>query len=243
MKKQILATILAALSVLAVQGSASVVVTPNANTNVEGNDSTVSPFRFADFAMQWILDDSLFSSVPVGSRVTAIGFRLDGTQTSQPATDVTYNRWDLQLSNSSKGPGTLSSTFANNVGSNAVNVRSGPLTIPANAFVDVPGVNPFYYISFSTPYIYSGGDLLVTLRLTGNQNIRVDAVTPTSIAGIGNTVGTFDSDANAQTGGVGFFNMPVTAFQFEAAQVPEPSTFVLLGLGFGALVFRRIQNR
>jgi hypothetical protein len=239
MTRYLFTTMLALCTLLPAQSFASTIVAPAANTGTEGNDGTVAPFRFADFALQWSMAGSQFASMPIGSEITAIGFRLDGTVTTQPLADVTYGRWDLQLSRPVFASAAMSATYATNIGADVVTVRSGPLTIPANAFFDAPGLNPFYFITFDTPYVYQGGGLLATLRLTGSQNIRVDAVTTSSIPGIGNTLGNFDSNADATGGSVGFFTMPVTAFQFEApgSGVPEPSTWSIMGAGLGLLMF------
>jgi hypothetical protein len=51
------------------------VIAPNANTTVEGNTLTLAAFQTAS-TFQWVFAASELSSVPTGSLVTGIGFRL-----------------------------------------------------------------------------------------------------------------------------------------------------------------------
>ncbi len=203
------------------------VIAPNANTAVEGNTLTLAPFQIAS-TFQWVFAASELSSVPTGSLVTGIGFRLDGGRATGPAAALNFSRWDLQLSQSLNAPGALDVDFADNIGPDVVTVHSGPLTIPTNFFTGDASPNAFATIVFTTPYTYTGGNLLLTLREVGGvaNPLSLDAVS-LPLAGT-DSVGVVEN-ADATSGAAHQVNVPVTAFTFTPpAAVPAPATLLLL---------------
>lgn len=190
----------------------------------------------SEFTFQYVIAAAELGSVPVGSTINSIGFRFAGTPFLLPSGSASYSRYDLQIGQSANPLTSLSTTFDANLGADTVLVRSGALAIPDGAFVDLPGEgpNPFYDLSFGTPYTYTGGDLAVTIRAIptiGNPAIAVDAFAPNTTSV--NTVSLAFS-ANATTGTVGVANAPVTRFGFAAAGVvPEPSSWAMMIGGFG----------
>lgn len=127
--------IVAVLVMATCAAQAGLVVLPNSNAAANGNSGTVIPFAEGtqDVLFQWDIAGSQFGSVPVGSSITALGFRLAGTQSTLPSAPLTIGTFDLQLSTSLNPIGALSATEANNIGPDAVTVLSGPLVIPTNA--------------------------------------------------------------------------------------------------------------
>jgi hypothetical protein len=206
---------------------ADLIVLPNANTATSGNGNTLFPLGLTEATFQWVYSSSQLTSI-VGDNITSIGFRLPaGASTVASAT--TFAQWNLVLSPSVNPPGSLSPFFPFNVGPGSTNVLSGPLTIPANSLVGGAGPNPFYDITFTTPYRYTGGDLLFTLTylLGSSTTLAVDANTlPNSVT---DTVsaGTF----GAMEGTHGGSSSPITQLDFTPAVVPEPSSLVLFALG------------
>jgi hypothetical protein len=237
---------LIALLVFGVRRSdATPIVVPNANAALEGPATSFIPFSTTVATFQYLLAGSQFAAVPIGSELTGIGWRRDGDESTGPSAAMVYASYDILLSTSLNPIGSLSSTFANNVGPDVTTVRSGTFTLNAGALTDIGGAtpNPFYVISFTTPYTYLGGDLLIELRHSATASdaggiIRVDA----------NLYGDGLADTLFVLNGVNtaeFFNYPITQFTFEAgaAPVPEPASLSLLGLGLASMGARRWRQR
>ena len=207
------------------------IVTPNSYELVEGPTNISGPFQSPEITFQWLIAASEFSSLAPGTELTSIGFRLDADSTNQPASDADFTDWQLMLSPSVNAIGALSATFADNIASGAVTVRSGALHLDAASLTGGAGPNPFFFVPFSLPYAYSGGDLLVTLTHTGSANgfSGNDAVQIATVPGIADTV--LQNSYNATTGTAHFYNVPITAFETGATVVPEPSTLLLAAVG------------
>src|SRR5947209_2490446 len=156
---------------LAAPASAQVVA-PNANATTEGGAAQFGVFgngNATGTTFQTAYAASNFSAIPIGSQITAIGYRLDGGQATQ-LNAISYSTFQLQIGQSANAIGSLSNTFADNLGADTVLAING-LSIPGGSFVDAAGINPnpFYLLTFDNPYIYNGGDLLVTVRDAGNS--------------------------------------------------------------------------
>ncbi|HEX8877202.1 MAG TPA: hypothetical protein VF777_10665 [Phycisphaerales bacterium] len=131
--------------------------------------------QIPSYAFQFIIPASELLSVDHGSEISGISFRRATSQSSSPdpfpTTETTVPRFDVSISGSNRSPLNMSPVFAENVGMDEVLARSGPLTIPANAFPasGLPGTpnDNAWYINFDRGYIYQGGDLCVTVRGEG----------------------------------------------------------------------------
>jgi hypothetical protein len=211
--------------------SASTVYVLNADNGAEAPANDTAPF-LSGLSEQYLLAGSQFSSVPVGSQITGIGLRLDGGQ-STITTAITATSFTVKLSTSLTAIGSMSGTLANNIGPDVTTVISGPLDIPGGSFVGGAGPNPFYFLTFSTPYTYQGGDLLVTVLLgsvTGSAT--VDA----------NVHGSLEDSSDP--GLPNFYNVPVLAFTYSAgSSVPEPSTALLAVAGVCLLAICKLRLR
>jgi serine protease AprX len=119
---------------------------------------------------QMVISASELDYLKPGSKITGMSFRAGGIQATWPTADANWVQYDVQLASALTTPGAMSTTFASNVGSDAVIVRSGALTIPAGSIRN-DGILPRAFgptITFTSPYQYKGGDLVVTVRHTGN---------------------------------------------------------------------------
>src|SRR5438445_7139051 len=93
---------------IAAHAATLTIVAPNANTSVSGDTDAQGPFGDSDWTLQWDFAASQFSTVPVGSPITSIGFRQSQFDGDGPDIAYTLPRWDLQLSSSRNAIGSLS---------------------------------------------------------------------------------------------------------------------------------------
>ena len=219
--------------IIGVSAQAGTIVAPNGNTSANGNSSQLDPFGEGGNPQefQWLLNGSQLTSM-VGDNITAIGFRVaSGLSDQAPST---INSFDMELSSSNNPIGSLSTTYADNIGSNAVTVYNAPLSLPA--LTGGAGPNPFFLITFETPFTYTGGNLLMTLISSSDDSFAVDANAVGD--GLGDTVAFYPTNSTKAE----YYNYPITEFQFTT---PEPPSFCLLVLGllaFGPLA-RRTTSR
>lgn len=134
-----------------------------------GNSNLNTAVRSLPRVYQFAYSSAYFAGIPLGSKLTGFSFRLANGQSAWPAAVRNWSSYDIQVSSTLFSPSALSTTFANNIASDVVTVRSGAFSIDANAYAGGTGPTPFGpIINFSTPYYYNGGNLLVTIRHTGN---------------------------------------------------------------------------
>ncbi len=155
--------------------------------------------RAQERTVQFVYGESILKDLPAGSTITSMAFRLNGGAANDwPSADLSWNNYDVQLSTSNYPPGQLNDFFEENIGDNVVSVRSGPLTINRNSFTGGSNPNTFgAQIAFTTPFVYPGGPLLVTIRHDGNSSSHalLDAAPDTT----GAIQGIWSHDANAYT--------------------------------------------
>lgn len=121
---------------------------------------------------QSVYADDQLRGLRIGSLITGVSLRRNSRVDFQgpdwPASDTVVNRFDITLSTSPLGPGAMSDTFANNIGADAIVVRSGAMTIPAKAFPyaesETVACDNEWFIQFTEPFVYKGGPLSMTIR-------------------------------------------------------------------------------
>jgi hypothetical protein len=120
---------------------------------------------------QLVIDPSQLGALAPGSTVDGIVFRISPVSTvafvSWPDGDATVTQFDVTLSTAQRTAVQMSTTFAVNEGADKVLVRSGALVMPDRAMKvvgDDVGEHSFV-IPFSSPFVYKGGGLCVTMRV------------------------------------------------------------------------------
>jgi len=210
---------------------ADTVVVPNTLATVEGNDNNFGPFFNNSVRYQQVYSASQFPSGPI--KITGIAFRPDGSVTD-PNLTIIFSTVQMDLSTTAGTPGTLSATFADNVGPdnktvfNSFVFMNAPVTGPAGGPKD-------FTVAFSlTPFIYNpgAGNLLLDVRAFesgGGISAPFDAEANSAFTSH------VDAASIGATTGDPFPTGLVTQFQFTA--VPEPSTLLLVSLGAMLLAF------
>lgn len=140
------------------------VVVPDDNQGT----SFIGPYANAGRTLQLLIDNTLLTSLN-GKHIKSISFRLPAsTATSWPTTDLTYNNYEVYLSDSVE-PADRQLVFANNVVGTQTQVRTGPLVIPAGALTVGSNPNDFsFQINFDQTWLYEGTNLLIEIRHSGS---------------------------------------------------------------------------
>jgi hypothetical protein len=230
-------TLFAVSACICVPAGAGTIVVPPGNATVEGNGSSPNFLGADAITLQTVIGASLLTGLNVGDSIDGIQFRLDGGLPTGPAVNTVWSDWSLTLSPSNNAAGSLSATFAANIAAGAVTVRSGPLTLLANSLPGGATPNAFgLLIAFTTPYTYTGGNLLLTLTHTVASNSPGAAVD-------------YQFLANAENqGAAGYRATTATLFQqnampvIELTTVPEPASRAMFSFGLAgvaALAWRR----
>ena len=163
-----------------------VLVVPPAYTSLAGTAVFLGPFATTQRTYQLLIHENQLTAL-VGQYIDAITWRIPPSGSgSWPATDITYNNYDIYLS-PSVPPANRSFTFSENIAGPQKQVRSGSLMITANSFQSGSNPNEFGQdITFDTAYLYTGGHLLIEIRHDGTTGTSrsIDAVS-TSTSGYG----------------------------------------------------------
>jgi hypothetical protein len=223
---------------------ADVYVVPPGNANTSGTGASFTLVQ-SDYTGQQVYGANLLSGLPVGAVIDGFRTRLLAGQ-STVTSAVSSSNFDISIGPSAFHPGSLSTSTAGNQGPGTVLARSGPITFPANSFIGGPGPNPFGpLISFTTPYTYTGGDLLLTFSDTAFSSSPVfDAQSSLFGSAQGRqNLGVFNSSTVPQN--VDGFAL-IVQFDYSTAttSVPEPSTLTLSGLTvLAGLAYRSFGRR
>jgi hypothetical protein len=221
---------------------ADVIVAPNANASVAGNGGLNTLLRDANNPRTYQVQIAASElGAAAGQQITGVQFRLQPSSanaTPWPATDATWANYDITLAEAANPISSMSTTFASNM-TNPVVVRSGPLTMTANSYpggATAPTPNDWgFFISFTTPYTYNGGDLVIHFSHDGSNlsnNRFLDSISTTG-PGYGTAVRALSGTGyQVATGSAASFTI------MQLTYIPAPSSLALLGLG-GLVCARR----
>lgn len=225
-----LLVIVASVALFAGQANAAFIVVPNSLETTEGGANNLYPFSQTQARYQQVFDSSQFGSDPIF--ISEVAFRPDAEFGA--AFSVTLSNVLISLSTTSASPDSLSTTFANNVGGDDMEVFTGSLSLSSSFLGPDDGPKAFdISIPFSSSFLYkplSGNNLLLDVTIfaghgaTGVFDVvnATDAVSRVTSAESSSLIGTADS-----VGLVAGFTTQV---------VPIPGAIWLLGSGLVGLV-------
>lgn len=180
------------------------IVVPSSNTTLEGGTFSVWPYSTGAASYQLYLHRSQLGAWSTGVQMTGISFRMNGGESTY-MTDLSYTQYDVTVSESDAASFAAnqlaSTTYATNIGPNAVLTRTGALSIPPGTLVGSSPQTFVYVLAFTTPYAYTAGtDIVITIRHSSGgtpaPDARVDGLTETA----GVSWGLFSSGAASVTG-------------------------------------------
>lgn len=159
-----------------------VTVVPNVNTGTAAGGAFLGPFSNAQRTYQMLINANQLTGL-VGQNLSALTFRLGPAAGSNwPAANTTYANFDIYLA-PSVPPSNRSLTFDSNIVGTKVLVRSGPITFTAGSFTTGSNPNAFGTdITFDTPYLYTGGHMLIEMRhsVSDGGSTSLEATTTTT---------------------------------------------------------------
>jgi hypothetical protein len=175
MKKRLLSGVLVLLCSITINAQ---VVVPNTYTSTAGNATFLGPMSNAARTYQMLINANQLTTL-VGKELTGITFRLtNAASTAWPASDITFSNYEIYLGESvAPANRSLTAFSANEVGTPTL-VRTGPLEVRAGEYGIGGPPKPFGpVINFSTPWLYTGGHLMVKIVHTGftGTSTSVDA--------------------------------------------------------------------
>lgn len=159
-----IAAIACSCSVLA-SAAVQTAIAPQANTFVTGFGRNLLAFGRVH---QMIFDQSTLA-IPVGSKITGVAWRMSESGTTPyPLLNEDFFRLDIWMSSATRPAAAMSATFDDNEGIDRVKARGGFYRLVSGSMPRaVVGPAPFgSVIPFTTPFVYKGGPLCMTIRST-----------------------------------------------------------------------------
>ena len=220
--------------VVALASTSGAGVVPNIYAGTEG-PGTFLTYTSAARTYQYVIDESELTDL-VGMNIVGLAMRLNASATV-PGPSANMSTTDMEIwIGPGVDPSAMSQITANNFTSAPTLVKDGQHDIFAGSF-GIGNPAPFGPMIGTSEYFYNGGDLSILMYWQGwtGATLSLDASTTSSpgynvtyasrwLAGF--NTGTLTNQAN------------FLVTDIIGRPVPEPGTFVAIGLGFGMLALR-----
>jgi len=133
------------------------------SNGVQGYSGALGP---AEFAAQFVIGAEQLRFVPRGSLITWLTFRLAPGAGAWPIAATSTDDFAIEVATSVTSPLAMGTFFGSNPAADALVVREGPLTIPSESFPAAGGERARFGIPihFQRGFVYTGGDLCITVR-------------------------------------------------------------------------------
>lgn len=183
---------LLALASLSAIATAQTTVVPPIFSTTEANSLTSYPWNTAGIRIQYIYDDTTFTSQSINFPIliNQVRWRPNGGVT---CVGRTYSNVTVSMSTAAVDHLVVTNNFASNHGTDLATVYTGPVTVDPITVAATP--NPFYVtINLATPFLYdpTQGDLNVDVAhdgvFTGGTSASVDMTTTTGAPWLGSRV-------------------------------------------------------
>jgi hypothetical protein len=159
------------------------VVVPNANANTRGTSQLNTLVRNSGNPRTYMLgiNATELTGIPLGATINGVSFRFQVFTSNSPSWPVNPITWtDYQVfAGPVIPPAAFTGNFMANFTGTPVQVRSGPMTLPANTYTNTsppaPAPNAWgeFYFDFQTPYVHVGGDLGLLFSHPGSTDTSV----------------------------------------------------------------------
>jgi hypothetical protein len=163
-----------------------IVVAPGQYTSTIGDSGLNTLLRTtnAPRTYQMQFTPAALGGLPIGARIMGLGFRLFTNNVAAfPASTVSWSNYQVTLAQAAQPISSMSTNFSANL-LNPVLVEQGVISIGPNTLSAGSNPNPFAtIIPFDTPYLYTGGDLVMHFTHSGSDSFStafLDAATTNS---------------------------------------------------------------
>jgi hypothetical protein len=210
---------------------AQVVVVPNSLATNDGNGSATSASGSASVRWLHIHDASQFGALPGPSLLTKFAYRPDMFPGESGPRSLTLR---IYASTASRSVAELSTTFAENVGTNNTLVFNGTVNLSTENLPGPGNTRQFDYVfPFTTPFLYdpAAGNLVLDLQIVANGS----AVTFDTVSGDPAIGRVFKGGSSTATTGDLLYSH-VTQFTF------EPPPFVTIRTSQVEVCWNSIPN-
>lgn len=158
-------------------------VVPNGYEAVDGG-SGYWWFNGGSHADQSLIHASQLREM-VGQTITGFAMRKGGSEESWPPGNIVVSDMRVYMAKGVPPEDMSLHLFSDNVDGSKTLVRSGSLSIPMDSYPAPSALTFGPTISFTTPYVYNGGHLLIETRRSSTMDGNMDGVSAMSGPGYG----------------------------------------------------------